>query len=94
MDAHRHRQPPGHRPARRRQKGDGTFTGRIRVGGGWGRYSELIGSGDYDGDRKNDLIAYEPATKTFAGTGVRDTPFDLRRVSTSLFKGGSFNQLG
>ncbi|MGW2202244.1 FG-GAP repeat domain-containing protein [Streptomyces sp. NPDC001774] len=78
-------------------KGDGTFNARTRIGGGWNRYSELIGSGDYDGDGKNDLIAYEAATKTayyFQGTGQRYTPFDAKRVSSGLFRGGSYNQLG
>ncbi|MEU7038021.1 VCBS repeat-containing protein, partial [Streptomyces sp. NPDC046237] len=78
-------------------KGDGTFTGRTRIGAGWNRYSELIGSGDYDGDGKNDLIAYDPATKTayyFKGTGRRYTPFDAKRISSGLFHGGSYNQIG
>ncbi|MFD6350025.1 serine protease, partial [Streptomyces roseolus] len=62
--------------------------------GGFGRYSELVGSGDYDRDGKNDLLAVEPATKTtyvFRGTGQRYTPLDLHRSATPLFKGGSYN---
>ena len=80
-------------------KGDGTFTGRTRIGGGFGRYSELVGAGDYNRDRyrRNDLLAVDPVTKTtyvFRGTGQRYTPFDLIRSTTPLFRGRSYNLLG
>ncbi|MFE4659819.1 FG-GAP repeat domain-containing protein, partial [Streptomyces hydrogenans] len=80
-------------------KGDGTFTGRTRIGGGFGRYSELVGAGDYNRDRyrRNDLLAVDPVTKTtyvFRGTGQRYTPFDLIRSTTPLFQGRSYNLLG
>ncbi|MFE1266467.1 FG-GAP repeat domain-containing protein [Streptomyces sp. NPDC058758] len=78
-------------------KGDGTFTKRSLIGGGFGRYGELVGSGDYDGDGKNDLLAYESATKRtyyFSGTGGRDVPFRLARVSTTLYASGSYNLFG
>ncbi|MFE5792275.1 serine protease, partial [Streptomyces sp. NPDC056503] len=67
---------------------------RTRIGGGFGRYGELVGSGDYDRDGKNDLLAVDPATKVtyhFRGTGQRYTPFDLTRSTTPLLKGGSYN---
>ncbi|MER5741320.1 VCBS repeat-containing protein, partial [Streptomyces sp. NPDC002262] len=75
-------------------KGDGTFTARTRIGGGFGRYSELVGAGDFDGDKKNDLLAVDPATRTtyvFRGTGERYTPLNLTRSATPLLKGGSYN---
>ena len=78
-------------------KGDGTFTGRTRIGGGFGRYGELVGAGDYDGDKKNDLLAVDPATKAvyvFKGTGERYTPLNLTREATSFFKGGSYDLNG
>ncbi|MFF2779465.1 FG-GAP repeat domain-containing protein [Streptomyces sp. NPDC058052] len=78
-------------------KGDGTFTKRSLIDGGFGRYGELVGSGDYDGDGKNDLLAYESATKRtyyFSGTGGRDVPFRLARVSTTLYASGSHNLFG
>ncbi|MFF9340648.1 FG-GAP repeat domain-containing protein [Streptomyces sp. NPDC014773] len=78
-------------------KGDGTFTRRSLIGGGFGRYGELVGAGDYDSDGKNDLLAYESATGRtyyFSGTGGRDVPFLLARVSTTLYGAGSYNLFG
>ncbi|MEV6200211.1 VCBS repeat-containing protein [Streptomyces sp. NPDC051771] len=75
-------------------KGDGTFTGRTRVASGFGRYGELVGAGRFDGDATNDLLAYEPATRktfSFRGTGKQEAPFNLTRIGTGQFAGGTYN---
>ncbi|MEU9855323.1 VCBS repeat-containing protein [Streptomyces sp. NPDC047974] len=75
-------------------KGDGTFTARTKVGSGFGRYGELVGAGRFDRDGSNDLLAHEPSTgKTyyFRGLRKREAPFDLTRIPTGQFTGGSYN---
>ncbi|CAM5316190.1 hypothetical protein STENM327S_03769 [Streptomyces tendae] len=37
-------------------KGDGTFGSRVRIGGGWAKYT-ITGKGDYDRDGRPDLLA-------------------------------------
>ncbi|WP_306313516.1 FG-GAP repeat domain-containing protein [Streptomyces hydrogenans] len=61
-------------------KGDGTFASRTRIGAGWQRYDDLIGSGDVDRDGKPDLYAPDvndaiPAPFVYRGTGARQAPF-------------------
>ncbi|WUH89181.1 VCBS repeat-containing protein [Streptomyces sp. NBC_00433] len=65
-------------------KGDGTFTQRTKIGGGWQGYSHLIGAGDVDHDGKADLLASYPGTNTvylYTGTGDRNRPVENRVVS-------------
>ncbi|MFE4657258.1 FG-GAP repeat domain-containing protein [Streptomyces hydrogenans] len=61
-------------------KGDGTFASRTRIGAGWQRYDDLIGSGDVDRDGKPDLYAPDvndgiPAPFVYRGTGAWQAPF-------------------
>lgn len=52
-------------------RGDGTFTTRVRVGGGWGAYTHLVGIGDGNRDGRADLRASAPdgASYFYQGTG-------------------------
>ncbi|WP_329623013.1 VCBS repeat-containing protein [Streptomyces sp. NBC_01255] len=61
--------------------GQGTaFAGRIRVGGGWGGFNELLGAGDYTGDGRADLLARTTGGELFLypGSGNATTPFKAR----------------
>jgi hypothetical protein len=50
-------------------KGDGSFAARVRVGGGWSQYNQLLGHGDLTGDNSTgDLYLYKGTGKS--GTGV------------------------
>ncbi|MER6097885.1 VCBS repeat-containing protein [Streptomyces sp. NPDC001728] len=75
-------------------KGDGTFAPRIRIGGGWGGFSQLVGMGDANNDGRGDLLAYGPAgTYVYVSTGSVSAPFS--RTLTNLYagEGGKFNSL-
>ncbi|MFE8938950.1 FG-GAP repeat domain-containing protein [Streptomyces sp. NPDC007872] len=67
-------------------KGDGTFLPRVRIGGGWNAFSQLVGMGDADNDGRADLLAYgSGGTYVYLGTGTESAPFT--RISTSLYRG-------
>ncbi len=67
-------------------KGDGTFAPRVRVGGGWGVFSQLVGAGDLNNDGRADLIGYgSGGTWAYLGTGNTTAPFT--RVATDLCAG-------
>jgi murein DD-endopeptidase MepM/ murein hydrolase activator NlpD len=42
--------------------GRGGFLPRVRIGRGWGTMDRIVAPGDFDGDRKPDLLAREKAT--------------------------------
>ncbi|MFF6873657.1 FG-GAP repeat domain-containing protein [Streptomyces sp. NPDC007910] len=56
------------------------FAARIRIGGGWGIYNKLFGSGDYTGDGRMDLLARTTSGELYLypGTGIAATPFKPR----------------
>ncbi|WP_435973513.1 FG-GAP repeat domain-containing protein [Streptomyces sp. Qhu_M48] len=58
------------------------FTGRTKIGGGWGSYNSLVGVGDLDWDGRSDLIARDTAGKLYrySGTGNAAAPFKPRVV--------------
>ncbi|MGW4701158.1 FG-GAP repeat domain-containing protein [Streptomyces sp. NPDC004285] len=58
------------------------FTGRTKIGGGWGAYNSLVGIGDLDWDGRSDLIARDSAGKLYrySGTGNAAAPFKPRVV--------------
>ncbi|MFE3073210.1 FG-GAP repeat domain-containing protein [Streptomyces sp. NPDC059247] len=67
-------------------KGDGTFAPRVRVGSGWGAFSQLVGMGDADDDGRADLLAYgSGGTYVYRGTGSVSAPFS--RTATTLYQG-------
>ncbi|MFJ3103065.1 FG-GAP repeat domain-containing protein [Streptomyces sp. NPDC086835] len=64
-------------------KGDGTFSGRVRIGGGWNTYKYLVGVGDANRDGRPDLFAYgSNGTYLYKGTGSSTTPFGAREGSS------------
>lgn len=58
------------------------FTGRTKIGGGWGIYNTLLGIGDLDWDGRSDLLARDTSGKLYrySGTGVAAAPFKPRAV--------------
>jgi hypothetical protein len=44
--------------------GKGAFAPRVRIGGGWNAMNALVGPGDFNGDRRPDLLAREKSTGT------------------------------
>ncbi|MBD0707189.1 MULTISPECIES: FG-GAP repeat domain-containing protein [unclassified Streptomyces] len=75
-------------------KGNGTFDPRIRIGGGWGAFTHLVGMGDADNDGTDDLLAYGPGgTYIYKGTGYHTAPF--RRMDSAFYRGEGtkFNSL-
>ncbi|CAM5597432.1 VCBS repeat-containing protein [Streptomyces tanashiensis] len=67
-------------------KGDGTFLPRVRIGGGWNAFTQLVGMGDANNDGRGDLLAYGAGgTYVYLGTGTESAPFS--RIYTSLYRG-------
>ncbi|WP_435060030.1 FG-GAP repeat domain-containing protein [Streptomyces sp. bgisy060] len=57
-------------------KGDGTYAPRVRIGGGWGVFTHLVGIGDADRDGRADLYAVGASgARFYAGTGDTAAPF-------------------
>ncbi|MFI1659079.1 FG-GAP repeat domain-containing protein [Streptomyces sp. NPDC020472] len=75
-------------------KGDGTFAPRVRIGGGWGVFSQLVGAGDLDNDGRPDLIGYgSGGTYVYHSTGSVDAPFSRRTTSLYAGEGTTFNSI-
>ncbi|WP_307717519.1 VCBS repeat-containing protein [Streptomyces sp. V4I23] len=68
-------------------RGDGTFTTRIRIGGGWSAYNHLVGIGDANRDGRPDLYAAgsDGSTYVYESTGNAAAPFRSRRSTSVLF---------
>ncbi|MEV4681916.1 VCBS repeat-containing protein [Streptomyces kurssanovii] len=64
-------------------RGDGTFSGRVKIGGGWNTYKHLVGVGDANRDGRPDLFAYgSTGTYLYKGTGSSTTPFRSREATS------------
>lgn len=64
-------------------KGNGTFSARVRIGGGWSQYNQLRGVGDFNGDGKADLLARRSSggdLYLYKGTGKSGTGLFSARV--------------
>ncbi|GAA3071819.1 hypothetical protein GCM10017562_44030 [Streptomyces roseofulvus] len=77
-------------------KGDGTFAARTRIGSGWQRYDDLIGSGDADRDGRLDLYAAYvdygiPKPFLYRGTGAWQAPFHPGEGVYALQRGRTFD---
>lgn len=59
---------------------NGSLTARIRLGAGWGQYSQIAGQGDLTGDGKADIVARDASGVLwlYAGTGNYSVPFAPR----------------
>ncbi|MGW1765105.1 FG-GAP repeat domain-containing protein [Streptomyces sp. NPDC002073] len=58
---------------------------RIKIGTGWNTYNSLVGSGDYSGDGRPDLLARDTTGRLFLykGTGTSTAPFAAREQIAS-----------
>ncbi|MFE5595831.1 FG-GAP repeat domain-containing protein [Streptomyces sp. NPDC056549] len=77
-------------------KGDGTFAARTRIGGGWGGYTDLVGSGDVDRDGRPDLYVNVPNPNSLEagvhrGTGDWRAPFRAAENVNLVQFGRMFN---
>ncbi|WP_233289424.1 FG-GAP-like repeat-containing protein, partial [Kitasatospora sp. MBT63] len=68
-------------------KGDGTFTGRTDLGGGWNQYDLIVGAGDINRTSVPDLLARDRNGHLWSYMGKGDGTFTGR---TDL--GGGWNQ--
>lgn len=59
---------------------NGSLTARIRIGAGWGQYSQIAGQGDLTGDGKADIVARDTSGVLwlYTGTGNYSAPFAPR----------------
>ncbi|WP_374322747.1 FG-GAP repeat domain-containing protein [Streptomyces sp. AP-93] len=59
---------------------DGSLTARVRLGAGWGQYSQIAGQGDLTGDGKADIVARDTSGVLwlYVGTGNHSVPFAPR----------------
>jgi hypothetical protein len=77
-------------------RGDGTFTARVKIGGGWQGYTHLAGIGDGNRDGRPDLFATTPdgVAYFYQGTGSAAAPFRKREASSVFFgTTGSYNHI-
>ncbi|MEU3600192.1 VCBS repeat-containing protein [Streptomyces sp. NPDC006798] len=53
------------------------FSARVKIGGGWNTFNNLVGVGDLDFDGRSDIIARDKAGALFrySGTGITNAPF-------------------
>ncbi|MFJ5708658.1 FG-GAP repeat domain-containing protein [Streptomyces sp. NPDC093105] len=67
-------------------RGDGTFAGRQRIGGGRQTYTHLIGAGDADGDGRADPLGLGARSGVwlYRGTGDWRAPFQGRQATAGL----------
>ncbi|MFC7976973.1 FG-GAP repeat domain-containing protein [Streptomyces cinereoruber] len=58
------------------------FSARVKVGGGWNMYDQLLGIGDNNGDGWADVLARDPAGTLwfYAGQGDKKAPFAGRKA--------------
>ncbi|MFD9647966.1 hypothetical protein ACFWWN_31375, partial [Streptomyces sp. NPDC059082] len=72
----------------------GPSDARVRVGGGWGVFSQLVGAGDLDDDGRPDLIAYGAGgTSVYRSTGSVTAPFVRRTTSLYAGEGAKFTSV-
>ncbi|MGW1511059.1 FG-GAP repeat domain-containing protein [Streptomyces sp. NPDC002394] len=75
-----------------RGTGGAGFESRIRIGAGWGAFSQLVGGGDVTADGRPDLIAYGAGgTYVYASTGSSTSPFVRQTTNLYAGEGTKFN---
>ncbi|MET9932007.1 MULTISPECIES: VCBS repeat-containing protein [unclassified Streptomyces] len=69
------------------------FSARVKLGGGWNAYDQLLGIGDNNGDGWADLLARDPAGTLwfYAGKGDKKAPFAARKAIGGGW--GVYNQM-
>ncbi|MEV7534456.1 hypothetical protein ACIQNV_34315 [Streptomyces hydrogenans] len=72
-------------------KGDGTFTARRQIGGGWQQFTDLAPFGDRNEDGRIDLYTIgTKGSRIYPTTGTVDRPYGtpetLRRTSDTTFR--------
>ncbi|MET8828200.1 trypsin-like serine protease [Streptomyces sp. NPDC004610] len=79
-------------------KGNGTFSPRVRFGGGWSQYNVLLGHGDFTGDGRTDLIARArtgSAVYLYKGTGKSGSAAFSARIKVRTWSGfNAFDAVG
>ncbi|MFH8371031.1 FG-GAP repeat domain-containing protein [Streptomyces sp. NPDC018031] len=57
------------------------FTGRTKVGSGWGQFNHLVATGDVDLDGRSDLLARDKAGALwlYSGTGKATAPYRAKK---------------
>ncbi|MFD3946275.1 FG-GAP-like repeat-containing protein [Streptomyces sp. NPDC058579] len=70
------------------------FAPRVKVGAGWGAFSQLVGAGDLDNDGRPDLIAYGAGgTSVYRSTGSATAPFSRQATPLYAGEGTKFNNI-
>ena len=61
--------------------GSAPFASRVKIGGGWGVYDQVVGLGDNSGDGRGDIVARRTDGRLFfyGSTGIPATPFKAPR---------------
>ncbi|MEU7006045.1 N-acetylmuramoyl-L-alanine amidase [Streptomyces sp. NPDC046332] len=69
------------------------FAARVKVGGGWQTYNQLVSTGDLNADGKADLVARDSAGNLwfYKGTGSATAPYAARTMVGSGWQ--TYNQL-
>ncbi|MEU9704695.1 VCBS repeat-containing protein [Streptomyces sp. NPDC047981] len=68
------------------------FAPRVKIGAGWGAFSQLVGAGDLDNDGRPDLIAYGAGgTSVYRSTGSVTAPFSRQTTPLYAGEGTKFN---
>ncbi|MEU5158883.1 VCBS repeat-containing protein [Streptomyces sp. NPDC020875] len=62
------------------------FSARVKIGGGWNTFNNLVGVGDLDFDGRSDIVARDKAGALYrySGTGITKAPFKpMVKIGTS-----------
>ncbi|MBW5483007.1 FG-GAP repeat domain-containing protein [Streptomyces bambusae] len=66
------------------------FAGRVKVGGGWEQYDQILGAGDVDGDGAGDVIGRMPTGELFFHKGTGNGGANVFQWRTQIASGWTF----